>query len=74
MNDQAWLAEQFEGNRARLRAVAYRLLGSLSEADDALADVAFEQEEPRAPRRTAGGSALLRGLAGSAWSRRSRCS
>jgi DNA-directed RNA polymerase specialized sigma24 family protein len=31
-----WLAERFEDNRARLRAVAYRRLGSLSEADDAL--------------------------------------
>jgi RNA polymerase sigma factor (sigma-70 family) len=32
------LAEQFEGNRTRLRAVAYRMLGSLSEADDAVQD------------------------------------
>jgi RNA polymerase sigma factor (sigma-70 family) len=31
-----WLAERFEENRSRLRAVAYRLLGSLSEADDAV--------------------------------------
>lgn len=31
-----WLAEQFEANRTRLRAVAYRMLGSASEADDAL--------------------------------------
>jgi RNA polymerase sigma factor (sigma-70 family) len=30
------LAEQFEDNRVRLRAVAYRMLGSLSEADDAV--------------------------------------
>jgi RNA polymerase sigma factor (sigma-70 family) len=30
------LAEQFEGNRAHLRAVAYRMLGSPSEADDAV--------------------------------------
>jgi DNA-directed RNA polymerase specialized sigma24 family protein len=36
MNEQDWLAGQFERNRARLRAVAYRLLGSLSEADDAV--------------------------------------
>jgi RNA polymerase sigma-70 factor, ECF subfamily len=34
--EQDWLAEQFEANRARLRAVAYRMLGSLSEADDAV--------------------------------------
>jgi len=31
-----WLAERFEADRARLRAVAYRLLGSASEADDAV--------------------------------------
>ena len=36
MNDQDWLAERFEQNRGRLRAVAYRMLGSLSEADDAI--------------------------------------
>ena len=31
-----WLAEQFEGHRAHLRGVAYRMLGSVSEADDAV--------------------------------------
>src|SRR5215472_6018949 len=36
MDEQDWLAERFEENRAHLRAVAYRLLGSLSEADDAV--------------------------------------
>ncbi len=36
MDDQEWLAQRFEGNRARLRTVAYRMLGSLSEADDAV--------------------------------------
>jgi RNA polymerase sigma-70 factor, ECF subfamily len=38
MDDQQWLAVRFEEQRARLRAVAYRMLGSLSEADDALQD------------------------------------
>jgi RNA polymerase sigma factor (sigma-70 family) len=38
MTDQQWLAEQFEEQRSRLRAVAYRMLGSLSEADDAVQD------------------------------------
>jgi RNA polymerase sigma factor (sigma-70 family) len=38
MTDQQWLAEQFEQQRPRLRAVAYRMLGSLSEADDAVQD------------------------------------
>jgi RNA polymerase sigma factor (sigma-70 family) len=36
MNERDWLAERFEEQRTRLRAVAYRMLGSLSEADDAL--------------------------------------
>jgi DNA-directed RNA polymerase specialized sigma24 family protein len=31
-----WLAEKFEEGRGHLRAVAYRILGSLSEADDAV--------------------------------------
>jgi RNA polymerase sigma-70 factor (ECF subfamily) len=34
--DRDWLAEQFEDSRAHLRAVAYRMLGSQTEADDAL--------------------------------------
>jgi RNA polymerase sigma-70 factor, ECF subfamily len=38
MTDQEWLAERFEEQRSRLRAVAYRMLGSLSEADDAVQD------------------------------------
>lgn len=36
MKNHEWLAEQFEANRTHLRAVAYRMLGSLSEADDAV--------------------------------------
>jgi RNA polymerase sigma factor (sigma-70 family) len=36
MDTQARLAERFEAHRARLRAVAYRMLGSASEADDAV--------------------------------------
>ena len=36
MDDQEWLAQGFEANRAHLRAVAYRMLGSPSEADDAV--------------------------------------
>lgn len=36
MADGEWLAEQFEENRGHLRAVAYRMLGSLNEADDAV--------------------------------------
>jgi RNA polymerase sigma factor (sigma-70 family) len=36
MDEREWMAERFEEDRARLRAVAYRMLGSLSEADDAV--------------------------------------
>ena len=38
MNDNNWLADRFEEHRAHLRAVAYRMLGSLTEADDAVQD------------------------------------
>src|ERR671929_1542579 len=38
MDEQAWLARRFEEQRPHLRAVAYRMLGSLSEADDAVHD------------------------------------
>lgn len=36
MQGQDWLAEQFEENRGHLRGVAYRILGSVDEADDAV--------------------------------------
>src|SRR5256885_15368115 len=36
MDELDWLAERFEDHRPRLRAVAYRMLGSTTEADDAV--------------------------------------
>ncbi|HET6582172.1 MAG TPA: sigma-70 family RNA polymerase sigma factor [Nannocystaceae bacterium] len=36
MNEREWLAQRFEANRAHLHAIAYRMLGSLSDADDAV--------------------------------------
>jgi RNA polymerase sigma factor (sigma-70 family) len=36
MDEREWLADRFEVNRSQLRAVAYRMLGSLTEADDAV--------------------------------------
>src|SRR6202165_1599969 len=36
MDQHDWLTEQFEANRSHLRSVAYRMLGSLPEADDAV--------------------------------------
>ena len=41
MADHDWLAQQFEANRAHLQAVAYRILGSQSEAEDAVQEAWF---------------------------------
>ena len=38
MDESEWLADRFEEHRAHLRGVAYRMLGSLSDADDAVQD------------------------------------
>jgi RNA polymerase sigma factor (sigma-70 family) len=38
MEETEWLAERFQQHRPRLQAVAYRMLGSLDEADDAVQD------------------------------------
>jgi RNA polymerase sigma-70 factor (ECF subfamily) len=56
MTDQQWLAQRFEEHRPRLRAVAYRMLGSLTEADDAVQDSWL-----RASRAGAGGVENLGG-------------
>ena len=41
MTDADWLAERFEAHRGHLRAVAYRMLGSVAEADDAVQEAWF---------------------------------
>jgi RNA polymerase sigma-70 factor (ECF subfamily) len=41
MAEHDWLAEQFEANRVHLQAVAYRMLGSQSEAEDAVQEAWF---------------------------------
>jgi len=40
------LAEQIEQHRAHLRAVAYRMLGSANEADDAVQEAGFDSAGP----------------------------
>jgi DNA-directed RNA polymerase specialized sigma24 family protein len=48
MNGNKWLTERFEASRRHLRAVAYRILGSLSEADDAVQDFWLRMSRPDA--------------------------
>jgi RNA polymerase sigma factor (sigma-70 family) len=56
MDDKQWMAEKFEGNRAHLRGVAYRMLGSLSEADDAVQEawLRLNQSDTSAVRNLGG--------------------
>lgn len=56
MGEDAWLAERFEENRRHLRAVAYRMLGPLTEADDAVQEAWL-----RLSRSDPGGIHNLRG-------------
>jgi len=58
MEEQAWLAKRFEENRGHLKAVAYRMLGSVTEADDAVQEAWL-----RLSRADAGGVQNLTGWA-----------
>ncbi len=55
-NRRDWLAQEFERHRGHLRAVGYRMLGSVSEADDAVQEawLRLDRDDP-------GGSDDLRG-------------
>lgn len=48
MGASVWLGEQFEGSRARLQAVAYRMLGSREEAEDAVQEswIRLQRSDP----------------------------
>ena len=56
MTRQDWLADEFERHRGHLRGVAYRMLGSVTEADDAVQEAWL-----RLDRSDPGGKDDLRG-------------
>ena len=66
MDEREWLTDRFDQHRTRLRAVAYRMLGSVTEADDALQEawLRIRDQDPEGvenmeawPRRSSDGSA-----------------
>src|SRR6266542_5818412 len=50
MDEGDWLAERFEENRPHMRAVAYRMLGSLAEAEDAVQEAWLRLSRSEAAR------------------------
>ena len=50
MDEKARLTERFEESRPRLRGVAFRMLGSLSEAEDAVQEAWLRRERADAAR------------------------
>ena len=67
MGDCDWLAARFEEHRSRLRAVAYRMLGSLSEADDAIQETWLKLSRTDASGIDNLGAGSRPSLRGSAW-------
>ena len=56
MDDEQWVTEQFEANRSRLEGMAYRMLGSRTEAEDAVQEawIRILRGDPEAIENVAG--------------------
>jgi hypothetical protein len=60
MDKRDWLGERFEEHRSHLRAVAYRMLGSVSEADDAVQEAWLRLSRADTPREIRGAAEIAR--------------
>jgi RNA polymerase sigma-70 factor (ECF subfamily) len=67
LNRQDWLVEEFERQRPHVRGVAYRMLGSVVEAEDAVQEawVRLDRADPRGRDDLRGWLTVV--IAGSAW-------
>ena len=66
MPDTVWLADRFEEHRPRLRAVAYRMLGSHAEAEDAVQEAWLRVAGPGPTTSTTSAAGSRRSSRGSA--------
>ena len=72
MDEHDWLAERFTEHRNHLRAVAYRMLGSFSDADDAVQETWLRLSRFFSGRAQAARLAMVNGMASAVWATNGR--